>query len=886
MTIANMHPERWRLIDELFHPAIELPPNERGDFLEGACAGDVSLRAEIEKLIDGYDRAGSFIETPPALDGTTMVLPEPDAESSRGLRLGVYEVIREIGHGGMGTVYLAARADGEFRKRVAIKLVTAGFDHESIIQRFRNERQILAGLDHPNIARLLDGGTTESGAPYFVMEYIEGQTIRDYCDSHRLSTIARLKLFRTVCSAVHFAHQNLIVHRDIKPANILVTADGTAKLLDFGVAKLLSPITPTGEITETISRAMTPEYASPEQARGETITTASDVYSLGVLLYELLTGHRPYRVAGRSVIEIIDAICEQEPAKPSTAVGRTETSTGAGASTEVAITPEAVSKARDSEPHRLRRELQGDLDNIVLKAMRKEPQRRYASAGQFSEDINRHFEHLPVIAQQDTVSYRTSKFIARHKAGVAAATLLIIALLGGAVTTLWQAHVARQERDKAERRFNQVRQLANSVLFEYHDGIEKLPGSTPVREMLVRDALGYLDTLSQEAGDDPSLQRELAVAYRKVGDVQGGANYGNTGDTDGMLDSYRKALAIREAVASANPTNRDDRSALAGTYIDVGIALDRAGDPASKMIMSRKALAIYQELRAADRTGNSLRSDLAKAYWHVANASVTLGDLQSGIENYRSAGKIYEELSSAEPPNQLHRRNAALTDKYLATVLELSGDHLSAQELFRKAVARDQARVTGDPDNAGSKLDLAFSYRELGANLYNAGDLDGAGDNLQKALVLTLAVVEADPKNAFARAALAGVHQKIGETMSKQGNLVSALENHHRAMATYRALAAADPTNAEAKSYEAMSYSALGATYKILAASEKSPVRKQLEDWRAALLWFQRSSEIWAGLRKQGPLINAFAKEPEKVESEISVCEGTLVRLLGANSKK
>ncbi len=426
--MAHMHPERWRLIDELFHAAVELPPNKRRDFLEGACGGDVSLGAEIQKLIDGSDRAGSFIETPPALDETTLALPESETEPLAGLRLGAYKVIREIGRGGMGTVYLAARADEEFRKQVAVKLVTAGFDHESIIRRFRNERQILAGLDHPNIARLLDGGTTESGAPYFVMEYVQGQTIREYCDTHRLTTLERLKLFRTVCSAVHFAHQNQIVHRDIKPANILVTADGTAKLLDFGVAKLLSPIAQAGEVTETISRALTPEYASPEQARGETITTASDVYSLGVLLYELLTGHRPYSVAGRSLIEIIEAICEQEPTKPSMVIGRTVTSPGASGNTGV-ITPEAVSKARGSEPHRLRRELEGDLDNIVLKALRKEPQRRYASVEQFSEDIQRYFEHLPVIARQDTLSYRTSKFIARQKAGVSAATLVVNVLV-------------------------------------------------------------------------------------------------------------------------------------------------------------------------------------------------------------------------------------------------------------------------------------------------------------------------------------------------------------------------------------------------------------------------------------------------------------------------
>src|SRR5258707_2079355 len=283
MTIANMQPERWRMIDELFHAAVEMTPNERRGFLEAACGGESSLRAEIEKLIDGSDRAGDFIETPPVLDETTIELSEPETTPLAGVRIGAYRVIREIGRGGMGTVYLAARADEEFRKHVAIKVITAGFDHQTIIDRFRNERQILAGLDHPNIARLLDGGTTEGGALYFVMEYIEGQTIRDYCDTHRLTTIERLKLFRAACSAVQFAHQNLIVHRDIKPANILVTADGTPKLLDFGVAKLLSPNAHSVELTGATMRMMTPEYASPEQARGETITTASDFYSLGVL---------------------------------------------------------------------------------------------------------------------------------------------------------------------------------------------------------------------------------------------------------------------------------------------------------------------------------------------------------------------------------------------------------------------------------------------------------------------------------------------------------------------------------------------------------------------------------------------------------------------------
>jgi serine/threonine protein kinase len=622
--MANMHPERWRMIDKLFHAALEVTPNERKTFLASECGSDASLRAEIEKLIDGSEQAGSFMETPPVLDETTIALSEPEITALAGIRIGAYRVIREIGRGGMGTVYLAARADEEFRKHVAIKVVTAGFDHETIIQRFRSERQILAGLDHPNIARLLDGGTTESGAPFFVMEYIEGQTIREYCDAHRLTTIGRLKLFRAVCSAVHFAHQNLIVHRDIKPANILITTEGTPKLLDFGVAKLLSPNAQGGEINETTSRVMTPEYASPEQARGETITTASDVYSLGVLLYELLTGHRPYRVSSRSMIEIIEAICEQEPAKPSTAILPTVTSPGVGGNPEVTVTPEEVSKARDSEPNRLRRELEGDLDNIVLKAMRKEPHRRYASVEQFSEDIQRYFEHLPVIARKDTLSYRASKFMARNKAGVVAGVFVIVALLVGAVTTLWQAHVARQARDKAEHRFNQVRKLANAVLFDYHDGIEKLPGSTPIREKMVKDALEYLDSLSAESGGEFTLESELASAYEKVGDVQGAPYRANLGDYAGALVSHEKALAIRAKLNSTPDANAQMRLDLARSYGAVGELSQVTGDIPAALDNYGKAFAVFATLpkrkrRSGPRTQHSSCSfrKSFKSHWRT-----------------------------------------------------------------------------------------------------------------------------------------------------------------------------------------------------------------------------------------------------------------------------
>src|SRR5262245_28756322 len=352
------------------------------------------------------------------------------------VRVGPYRLIREIGRGGMGTVLLAVRSDDAFQKRVAIKVLRRGMDTDAIVGRFRHERQILASLEHPHIASLLDGGTTDDGLPYFVMEYVDGQLVTDYCDAKALDTTSRLELFRKICAAVQHAHQNLVIHRDIKPANVLVTSDGTPKLLDFGIAKLLNPDPGVQTLAATIagSPLMTPEYASPEQVRGETVTTATDVYSLGVLLYELLTGRRPYDLPSRTPDEIQRVVCNSVPVRPSTVV------THAASSQSTRDRPEIDSeRTRPPDADRLRRRLAGDLDNIVLKALAKEPSRRYASVDQFSEDIHRHLTGLPVIARKDTLGYRTAKFIRRNRAGVAAAALVVLALVAGLIGTAWQA---------------------------------------------------------------------------------------------------------------------------------------------------------------------------------------------------------------------------------------------------------------------------------------------------------------------------------------------------------------------------------------------------------------------------------------------------------------
>lgn len=449
-----MTPQRWQRINELLDDILDRPPDERSLVLARACAGDPLLRREVESLLAAADRVSGFMESPPPQAGDLF----GEAHASTGQMIGQYRVLRELDRGGMGVVYLAARADEQFIKLVAIKLVRADANRTETLQRFRQERQILANLEHANICRLLDGGTTEQGSPYVVMEYIAGIPITEYCDRNNLSITERLKLFLTASSAVQFAHQNLIIHRDLKPGNIFITDDGTVKLLDFGIAKLLNSDFSSGAFDSGAFnpkraglRPMTPEYASPEQVRGARITTASDVYSLGVVLYELLTGHRPHKLTGRSLSEIQSAICDTEPEKPSAVINQTEYETGKDGASRAKRTPEMVSLTREGRPNKLRARLRGDLDSITLKALRKEPQQRYLSVEQFVADIRRHLEGRPVLARKPTVPYRVGRFARRHNVGVTVAVLFVLLLILSVITTTWQARIARKHANDYRR---------------------------------------------------------------------------------------------------------------------------------------------------------------------------------------------------------------------------------------------------------------------------------------------------------------------------------------------------------------------------------------------------------------------------------------------------
>ena len=426
-----MSTHRWKEVRELFDTACDLDALERESFLSKACAGDIQLRAEVESILAGNERAPPFFDAP-AAEAFPELFDVEQVTTLVGRCIGPYRLIRFVVSGGMGAVYQATRADRQDDEKVAIKLIKRRVVTEDTLRRFRTERRALAMLDHPNIARLRDGGVTPDGLPYLVMEYVDGTPIDRFCDRCKLSTLERLRLFQTVSEAVQYAHHNLIVHRDLKPNNILVTTEGIPKLLDFGIAKVLDPDEdPHADIqTATGQRLMTPEYASPEQICGKSITTATDVYSLGVVLYELLTGHHPYRTKSCSPHEIERTICEQDPEKPSTAIGRVEQVVTAGGSSRITLTPELVSQTRDGQPDKLRRRLAGDLDAIVLMAMRKEPRHRYPSVEQFSQDIRRHLDGLPVIARKGTFRYRSAKFIRRNRAAVVATVVVAVSLLG------------------------------------------------------------------------------------------------------------------------------------------------------------------------------------------------------------------------------------------------------------------------------------------------------------------------------------------------------------------------------------------------------------------------------------------------------------------------
>lgn len=767
-----MTPERWELVKETLARALEYSADdERSAFLQSACADDTGLRREVQSLLDQSDEDDFDLCADSVGLTSAGAVPDPN----EGRRVGAYELVRELGRGGMGTVWLARRADQQFDKLVAIKLLKRGTDTEEVLRRFETERRMLASLQHPNIASLFDGGTTDDGLPYFVMEYVVGVPVTTYCFNNKLSIEERLRLFLKICAAVQFAHQHLIVHRDLKPANILVTEDCEPKLLDFGIAKLLADDGDFFHVTLVDHHRLTPAYASPEQVRGDSITTVSDIYSLGAILYELLSGKNAHRFSTvrPAPTELLRVVGQEEPLRPS------------AAASDLSI----------------RRRLRGDLDNIVLKALRKEPERRYGGLGSFAEDISRHLQNLPVLARKDTLGYRAAKFLQRNRVALAAAVFILSTALVGLAATLWKAHEAQVERARAERRFNDVRTLSSSLLSELNDEAAKLSGSTNLRSILVKRTLAYLDKVSQESGQNPLLQRELANAYQKAGDIQGNTYFSNLGDIKGAIESYRKCLTIREELSQAQPNDVEVRHELALAYEGYADVLWGGNQLTETMQNYRAAQKILEGLTTADPGNQESRKDLALLYHKIGDLQgkveySNLGDTAGAVESKQKALRLREQLAKEDPSNTTLRDQVSESYFELGQMQRVTGDLPSALQNYRNTVALQQQFAAADPANTTFRHHIMFVRRELAIALSENGQSDEALENQRLVLQTVEEEAAADQKDNKAQRTLAISYSETGNLLTKTKDFQGAIVEFRKAIGILERLLSASPEHA------------------------------------------------------------------------------------------
>ena len=871
-----MTPERFRQVRDVADAALNHPEAERPAFLAEACAGNDDLRAEVGSLLAAYEevRGHSFLETPAAELAGREALPAGEEDSRDdalppGTRLGAYELGDAVGRGGMGIVYRAVRADDEYRQVVAVKVIRRGMDTVVGQRRFREERQILAGLDHPGIARLLDGGTTEEGLPYFVMEYVEGEPIDVYCDRRRLEVDERLRLFLRVCAAVHHAHRSLVVHRDLKPGNVLVAADGAPKLLDFGIARLVRPAGEPGVLDPTMTalRMLTPDYASPEQVRGESVTTATDVYSLGVLLYELLSGQRPHRTG--LVHELLAAICEEDPERPSASVRKATTAEG---SAEGA--PVGVSGARATTPALLRKKLAGDLDTIVLKALRKAPNERYASVEAFADDVGRHLDGRPVRARPQTLAYRAGKFVRRNPAAAAAAALAVAALLGGIVATTRQAHIAEANRRRAEQRFEDVRTLADFVMFDMHDAIADLPGSTRARKQLVERALRYLDRLAGEGITDPVLLGEISRGYARLSEIQGQRGAANLGDRTGALASLRKAIAVQERVAAALPSDAATSAGLARGHAQIALLL-RGGEGRASL---EEAEGILRGIPAAGRDSTDVQDAWQVYYTARAALEADARDLTALRETRRRQKEIAETLLARDPGNLARQRDLALACKYYGGALHALSERAAARPFYDRAVELDQRVLAAEPTNPHRKLDLAFSHASVGSLLRDEGDLAGALRSYQKAQGLREEVYAADPDNDRAFTSVVRGHESLAGVLAGMGEVDAALGHEREVLRLREDLEKRRPSRYGQVGWEASFHESVGDLLARAAATPTRPGRRQAH-WQRARDEYSQALALWGQLAARKPLEGSEADAPQRLRDAIGRCTQALGRV-------
>jgi non-specific serine/threonine protein kinase/serine/threonine-protein kinase len=758
-----VRPDLWPRVTDLMLRALEVPEREHRAWIETEAAGDAELAAEVLRLLHAHQGASEFLEQPLLAEPGAAAAVEAALQTraqgifTAGTEIGHYRILREIGRGGMGAVYLGARADDVFDKQVAVKVVPGALVSDALRERFARERHLLAALDHPGIARVLDGGSTSNGLQYLVMEYVDGIPIDTYCDRHGLETAARLRLFVEVCRAVQYAHDHLIVHRDLKVSNVLVNVEGRPKLLDFGIAKLLAASEGPAETRTTLLQAWTPETASPEQVRGEQTTIATDVYGLGALLFRLLTGRAVFYLSGRDAVERARIVCEATPERPSTVA-------------------KAIGKCRIPA-------ISGELDAITLKALHKLPARRYRSAEHLAEDIERHLTHRPVLAAPDSWAYRLRKLVARHPIVTAASAVAVTALAALTVVALWQARRAELERDRAQARLTDVRRLANTLIFDLYDRVENSPNVTPLRRFIVQQGLAYLDRLAADAAGDPQLSVELAEAYARLARVQGLRGQSNLGDTESAVSSLNKARALLVPLRSASTVSVEIQLAdlrmlrhLASILSDV----DRARSLMDEAIERTEAL----NRRYPDRA--DVRESLANVYFYAA--LVARGD--AALPLWTEANRAFGEVVARVPDDPTQLRNLALTEKYIGGAHHAAGRLDLARAHYERALVLDRQVAKARPGDRQTAMDLAFDLGNLAAILTEGmpQDLAQAAALYRESLGLRERASAQDPLDVFARQAVGFCVMRLSQVSLQLGDVAAALTYGRRAVDAYESL--------------------------------------------------------------------------------------------------